>query len=45
MTRDHVAEALDLFKTGSHCSQAVLAVFSEELGISRETAMKIAAES
>jgi C_GCAxxG_C_C family probable redox protein len=42
MIKDHVAEAKELFKSGFNCSQVVLAVFSEELGLSRETALKIA---
>ena len=42
MVRDHVAEALDLFKSGYHCSQAVLAVFAEEYGLQDESALKIA---
>ena len=42
MAKDYVTEALELFKSGFHCSQAVFAVFSEDLGLSRETALKIA---
>jgi C_GCAxxG_C_C family probable redox protein len=42
MVKDHITEALELFKSGFHCSQAVIGVFSEESGISRETAFKIA---
>lgn len=42
MVKDHVTEALELFKSGFHCSQAVLTPFSEELGLPRETALKIA---
>ncbi|MGD0341849.1 MAG: C-GCAxxG-C-C family protein [Bacteroidales bacterium] len=42
MVKDHFTEALELFKSGFHCSQSVFAVFSEELGLSRETALKIA---
>ncbi|MDD2278358.1 MAG: C-GCAxxG-C-C family protein [Bacteroidales bacterium] len=42
MAKDHVTEALELFKSGFQCSQAVLAVFSEEYGIPKETALKIA---
>lgn len=42
MIKDHVAESQELFKTGLNCAQAVLSVFSEELGLSRETALKIA---
>lgn len=33
--------AKELFKTGCNCSQAVLGVFCEELGLDYETAMKI----
>jgi C_GCAxxG_C_C family probable redox protein len=32
---------LELFRSGFHCSQAVLAPFSEEFGLPRETALKI----
>lgn len=42
MVKDRVTEALELFTSGYHCSQAVLAVFSEDLGLLRETALKIA---
>lgn len=42
MIKDRVQEAEELFKSGFHCSQAVLAVFSEEFGLSREMALKIA---
>lgn len=42
MVKDRVAEALELFTSGYHCSQAVLATFSEEMELSRETALKIA---
>ncbi|MDY0201285.1 MAG: C-GCAxxG-C-C family protein [Bacteroidales bacterium] len=42
MLNDHVSEALGLFKSGFNCSQAVLAAFSDECGISKETALKIA---
>jgi C_GCAxxG_C_C family probable redox protein len=42
MGKDRVTEALELFKSGFHCSQAVLAAFSEDLRLSRETALKIA---
>jgi C_GCAxxG_C_C family probable redox protein len=41
MVKDHLAEALELFKSGYHCSQAVLAVFCEDFGLSREAALKI----
>lgn len=42
MTKDHLAEAVELFKSGYSCSQSVLAVFSGESGLPRETANKIA---
>lgn len=35
-------KAKELFKSGYNCSQAVLGVFYEELGLDFETAMKIA---
>lgn len=35
-------KAKELFKTGFNCSQAVLGVFCEELGLDFETAMKLA---
>jgi C_GCAxxG_C_C family probable redox protein len=41
MVKDHLTEAVELFKSGFHCSQAVLAAFSEEFGLPRETALKI----
>ncbi len=41
MSKDHLAEALELFRSGFHCSQAILAAFSEEAGLPRETALKI----
>ena len=34
-------KAKELFKSGCNCSQAVLGVFCEELGLDLETAMKI----
>lgn len=37
-----VSEAAELFRNGCACSQAVLAVYAEPLGLSRETAMQIA---
>ncbi|MFZ4462987.1 MAG: C-GCAxxG-C-C family protein [Bacteroidales bacterium] len=40
--KDHVAEALELFKSGFHCSQAVLAPFREDFGLAQETLLKIA---
>ncbi|MEI7594984.1 MAG: C-GCAxxG-C-C family protein [Bacteroidota bacterium] len=42
MIKDHVAEAVDLFQSGYNCSQAVLSVFSEELGITKDEAYSIA---
>lgn len=42
MIKDHLPEALELFKSGFHCSQAVFAAFSEDYGFPRETALKIA---
>lgn len=42
MVKDHVAEALKLFESGFHCSQSVLAAFSDEYGLPQETALKIA---
>lgn len=41
MNRCDTAEAL--FRQGYSCSQAVLAAFSEELGLDRESALKVAA--
>ena len=38
---DYVEEAVQLFEDGYMCSQAVLAVFCEEFGLSREQAFKI----
>ena len=40
--KDHLAETIVLFKSGFHCAQAVIAPFGEELGLSRDTALKIA---
>ena len=34
-------KAMELFKSGCNCSQAVLGVFCEELGMDFETAMKL----
>jgi len=42
MVKDHVAEAVELFRSGYSCSQAVLSVFAEEYGMDAETANKIA---
>ena len=38
---NYVKEAVQLFEDGYMCSQAVLAVFCEEFGLSREQAFKI----
>ena len=35
-------EAVNIFKEGSNCSQAVISVYAEELGLSRKMALKIA---
>ncbi|HUT47101.1 MAG TPA: C-GCAxxG-C-C family protein [Sedimentisphaerales bacterium] len=35
-------QAVNNFKEGSNCSQAVLSVYAEESGLSRKTALKIA---
>ncbi len=40
---NHVDEALKIFDEKFHCSQAVLAAFSEEYGIKKEDALKIGA--
>lgn len=39
---DKKEKAKELFKSGYNCSQAVLGVFCEELGLDFDTAMKIA---
>ena len=39
---EKVEKAKELFKAGYNCSQSVLGVFCEELGLDFETAMKIA---
>ena len=36
-------KAVELFRSGYNCAQAVLAVFCEELGMDMETAMKVSA--
>jgi len=41
MIKDHYKEAVELFKSGFHCSQAIFGAFSEDLGLSRKTALKI----
>ena len=38
-----VAEASQLFRNGCACSQAILAVYAQPLGLSRKTAMQVAA--
>jgi C_GCAxxG_C_C family probable redox protein len=38
---DKVQKAIDCFKEGFSCSQAVLAAFCEPLGLDRDTALKI----
>ena len=35
-------EAVEIFKSGCNCSQAVLSVFAPELGLDKSTALKIA---
>lgn len=37
----HIEKAQELFKQKYHCSQAVFAAFSEELGLSQKQALKI----
>lgn len=39
----HIEKANDLFGKKFHCSQAVFAAFSEELGLTEEQALKIGA--
>ena len=39
---EKIEKAKELFKSGYNCSQAVLGVFCEELGLDFDTAMKIA---
>jgi C_GCAxxG_C_C family probable redox protein len=39
----NISKAADLFRRGAACSQAVLAVYGEPLGMSRDQALKIAA--
>lgn len=38
---DHAQKAMELFKQGYNCSQAVFAAFSDELNIDMDTALKI----
>ena len=40
---DPIEESLKLFESKFHCSQAVFAAFSEELGLKKEQALKIGA--
>jgi C_GCAxxG_C_C family probable redox protein len=40
--KDRVKESQELFESGFNCSQAVLGVFCEDFGLSKETAGKIA---
>ena len=35
-------QAVNNFREGSNCSQAVISVYAEQLGLSRKTALKIA---
>ncbi len=39
----NVSKAADLFRDGCACSQAILAVYGEPLGLSRDLAMRISA--
>ena len=43
MVTDHSNALKDFIESGYNCSQSVLAAFSEEFGLPRETALKIAA--
>ena len=40
---NYIEDAIELFGNGYMCSQAVFAAFSEELGLSKEQALKIGA--
>ena len=42
MMEKKAQKAVELFKSGYNCSQAVIAAFAEELGIESDTAVKIA---
>ena len=42
MAKDHLVEANELFRSGLNCSQAIVAVFSEEHGFPAETAIRMA---
>ena len=39
---DKASKAVEIFNSGLNCSQAVFSVYSEELGLNKETALKIA---
>jgi C_GCAxxG_C_C family probable redox protein len=41
--KDRVKDAVEMFKEGYSCSQAIFATYGGELGIEREAALKIAA--
>jgi C_GCAxxG_C_C family probable redox protein len=38
---DHVSEALSAFREGFSCSQSIFSVFAAEMGLDRETALKL----
>ncbi|MBP6977232.1 MAG: C-GCAxxG-C-C family protein [Bacteroidales bacterium] len=40
--KDYVRDSLERFESGHNCAQAVVAVFSDELGLRSETALKVA---
>lgn len=40
---DRTEKAVELFKTGACCSQAVFGAFAEDFGVDAETAMKVSA--
>ena len=42
MVKDHLAETLELFKSGYNCAQSVLTTFCEDYNLPRETALRIA---
>lgn len=42
MEKSKKETAMELFKEGYNCSQAVFAAFAEELGIERDTALRLA---
>ena len=39
----HTEKAIELFEQKFHCSQAVLAAFADELGLTEEQALKLGA--